>query len=174
MRVFPMAPLPDADHAISASDPEVVALYSRYGGLFTAMRGAKWLLKPHALNVSAGGSVLANAFELPHAPGKASLWVLALGGNQSSAELSVAHLAAGVSSAGFEVLHPRHIPLPKLPTPAATLPCKSAPQLTFTVSRTIDIRQRSSGLSQPECARRRADQSQAPSRCARLRVPRVA
>ena len=25
MRVFPMAPLPDADHAISASDPEVVA-----------------------------------------------------------------------------------------------------------------------------------------------------
>jgi hypothetical protein len=57
MRVFPMAPLPQADHAISASDPTVVAWYSRYGEMFTALRGATWLLKPHALNVSGGACV---------------------------------------------------------------------------------------------------------------------
>ena len=80
MKVFPMSPLPQADHAISASDPVVVALYSRYGGLFSTLRGAKWLLKPHALNVSSCGGEgrgprsegpLANVFEQPElVPGK--------------------------------------------------------------------------------------------------------
>jgi len=68
MKVFSMAPLPQADHAISLSDPEVVYEYSRYGGLFTTLRGAKWLLKPHAVNAS--GAALVNVFEQPIAPGK--------------------------------------------------------------------------------------------------------
>ena len=67
MKVFPMAPFPQADHCI-ASDPKAEALYIAYGGMFTALRGAKYLLKAHAVSVS-GGPAVANAYELPHAPG---------------------------------------------------------------------------------------------------------
>ena len=102
MKVFPMAPFPQADHCI-ASDPKAEALYISYGGMFTALRGAKYLLKAHAVSVS-GGPAVANAYELPHAPGAASLWAVMLGGNQSSAALTVAHLPSGEPK--FEVLHP--------------------------------------------------------------------
>ena len=97
-----MAPFPQADHCI-ASDPKAEALYISYGGMFTALRGTKYLLKAHAVSVS-GGPAVANAYELPHAPGAASLWAVMLGGNQSSAALTVAHLPSGEPK--FEVLHP--------------------------------------------------------------------
>jgi hypothetical protein len=39
----------------------VEVYFLQYGALFSSLRGAKWLLKPHALNVS-GGSAVANVF----------------------------------------------------------------------------------------------------------------
>jgi hypothetical protein len=151
MKVFPMAPLPQADHAISASDPTVVALYSRYGEMFSALRGATWLLQPHALNVTSttgssvtggdsGGedTVVANVFELPHAPGQATLWVVMLAdSSETAANLSVAYLPAGTGSDGFEVLHPRDVAVPALPIPATMVGCASAAAaLEFTPSET--------------------------------------
>lgn len=55
MKVFPMAPFPQADHCIGP-DPEAEELYKMYGPLFKAIVGAKWLLKPHAVNITADGS----------------------------------------------------------------------------------------------------------------------
>eukprot|EP01043_Picozoa_sp_COSAG02_P032969 COSAG02_NODE_2226_length_9456_cov_6.430587_2_plen_631_part_00 len=130
MKVFPMAPLPQADHAISASDSAVVALYSRYGQMFTALKGVTWLLKPHALNVT-GGDAVANVFEQLHAPGHATLWVVMLGGSQATAKLSVAYLPAETESDAFEVLHPRDIALPHQPIPAAMVGCSSSTALLF-------------------------------------------
>ena len=59
-----MAPFPQADHCI-ASDPMAEALYISYGGMFSALRGAKYLLRPHAVNVTR--PAVANVYELPHA-----------------------------------------------------------------------------------------------------------
>jgi hypothetical protein len=60
-----MAPFPQAYHCIS-SDPKAEALYIAYGGMFSALRGAKYLLRPHAINVTQ--PAVANVYELPHAP----------------------------------------------------------------------------------------------------------
>ena len=60
-----MAPFPQADHCIS-SDPKAEALYIAYGGMFSALRGAKYLLRPHAINMTQ--PAVANVYELPHAP----------------------------------------------------------------------------------------------------------
>eukprot|EP01047_Picozoa_sp_COSAG01_P078611 COSAG01_NODE_14591_length_1435_cov_1.172904_3_plen_80_part_01 len=46
-----MAPFPQADHCIGP-DQDAEALYRRYGGLFQALVGAKWLLRAHAANVT--------------------------------------------------------------------------------------------------------------------------
>ena len=94
----------EADHCIGEGGVPAAAeaQYVRYGGLFAAMRGAKWLLLPHAVNVTGDGPALANAFEMPHAPGRASLWAVMLGGAQTSAKLSVAHLPDQLPSAGAE------------------------------------------------------------------------
>lgn len=55
MKVFPMAPFPQADHCIGP-DPKAEALYRMYGPLFQALVGAKWLLKSHAVNITADGN----------------------------------------------------------------------------------------------------------------------
>ena len=103
LKVFPMAPFPDADHCIS-SDPVAEQYYFRYGHMMRALVGAKWLLKAHAVSVN--GTAVSNAFEMPHAVGKATLWVVVLGGDASSALLSVAYLPAGTSTSSFQVLFP--------------------------------------------------------------------
>jgi len=110
MKVYPMAPFPQADHCIG-SDAAAEVLYIRYGGMMSAMRGAKYLLMTHAVNVSGSGSgsgsggggggsgsasLVANAFEMPSKTGVysgvATLWPLMLGGNATSATLQVAYL----------------------------------------------------------------------------------
>ena len=74
--------------------------------MMSSLIGAKWLLKGHAVNVT-GGPAVANAFETPQAGvGSAALWAVMLGGNQTTATLSVAYLPAGSGSVKFEVLHP--------------------------------------------------------------------
>jgi hypothetical protein len=84
-----MAPFPQADHCIGP-DRDAEALYRRYGGLFQALVGAKWLLRAHAANVTAPARV--NVFERPSAVGSATLWAVMLGGNQTAATLSVQYL----------------------------------------------------------------------------------
>ena len=108
-----MAPFPDADHSVQPSNVTNV-YYKMYGGLFIALRGAKWLLKPHAVNVTAASSpsstLVANVFELPHAPGLATLWAVMLGGGDgvTTATLSVGYLppASAGNALTFEVLRP--------------------------------------------------------------------
>ena len=108
MKVFPMAPFPQADHCIG-SDPLAETIYKAYGGMFSSLVGAKWLLKPHAVNVT-GGAAVANVFELPHAPETATLWAVMLGQGQSVAKLSIAYLPTASGEAevalNFEVMHP--------------------------------------------------------------------
>lgn len=65
LKVFPMAPFPQADHCI-ASDPQAEAIYIKYGGMFSALRGAKYFLRPHAINITK--PAVANVYEMPHVP----------------------------------------------------------------------------------------------------------
>jgi hypothetical protein len=132
MKVFPMAPFPQADHAIP-EDPAAEVFFLQYGALFSSLRGAKWLLKAHAVNVT-GGPAVANVFELPHSPGQAGLWALMLGGNQTGASLSVAYLHADIGPGSFEVLHPRDIVPPPPPPPVAAHSCADEAPLTFALA----------------------------------------
>lgn len=61
--VFPMAPFPQNDHALMPS-PRADKLFLDYGPMFEAMRGKKWVLLPHVVNVE-GQGVKANLFRVP-------------------------------------------------------------------------------------------------------------
>jgi len=61
--VFPTAPVPGNDHTITPS-PDVDRWYLDYGPLFAALRGRKWVLTPHAVEV-AGIAAKANVFAVP-------------------------------------------------------------------------------------------------------------
>jgi len=63
MGVYPSAPHPQNDHLIQP-DPSVDAEYMVYGPLLDAMRGKKWVLAPHAIEV-VGNVAKANLFEVP-------------------------------------------------------------------------------------------------------------
>lgn len=60
--VYPMAPFPGNDHSLQPS-PRVDAAYLKFGPLFRALEGKKWVLEPHAVRVVAG-SAIANAFRV--------------------------------------------------------------------------------------------------------------
>lgn len=61
--VFPMAPFPQNDHSINP-DPWAEAQYCAYGPLMDAMRGKKWALEPHCIEVQ-GQQAKANLFAVP-------------------------------------------------------------------------------------------------------------
>ena len=116
MNVFPMAPFPGADHSVAPSTA-TDAFYIMYGGMFQSLVGATWLLAPHAVNVSRAArltehgaatatTLVANAFELPHEEGFATLWAIMLGGaaDATAATLSVAHLPPGTTATSFEAM----------------------------------------------------------------------
>jgi hypothetical protein len=63
MGVYPMVPYPKNDHSITP-DPWADQYYLDYGPLLVAMRGKKWVLAPHAIEV-AGNVAKANLFEVP-------------------------------------------------------------------------------------------------------------
>jgi hypothetical protein len=63
MGVYPMAPYPKNDHSITP-DPEADAKYLEYGPLMTAMRGKKWVLEPHCIEVE-DQAAKANLFAVP-------------------------------------------------------------------------------------------------------------
>ncbi|MFA5816683.1 MAG: alpha-L-fucosidase, partial [Bacteroidales bacterium] len=63
MGVYPMAPFPGNDHSILPDD-WTDRQYLDYGPLMAAMRGKKWVLEPHCLEVK-DGAAKANLFEVP-------------------------------------------------------------------------------------------------------------
>jgi hypothetical protein len=63
MGVYPMVPYPKNDHSITP-DPEADAKYLEYGPLMAAMRGKKWVLEPHSIEVEAQ-KARANLFAVP-------------------------------------------------------------------------------------------------------------
>ncbi|HUW61925.1 MAG TPA: hypothetical protein VMZ06_13070, partial [Candidatus Bathyarchaeia archaeon] len=63
MGVYPTAPLPQNDHTINPSE-FADKYYLDYGPMLDAMRGKRWVLEPHAIEVK-GGKAKANLFEVP-------------------------------------------------------------------------------------------------------------
>jgi hypothetical protein len=63
MGVYPTAPFPFNNHAIRP-DPQTDAQYATYGPLLEAMRGKKWVLAPHCLEVAKDAAKV-NLFEVP-------------------------------------------------------------------------------------------------------------
>ncbi len=59
--VYPMAPFPGNDHSIEPS-PWAERYYLDYGPLFAALRGKKWVLRPHVISVE--GTAKANVFQV--------------------------------------------------------------------------------------------------------------
>ena len=63
MGVYPMAPFPGNDHSIRP-DEWTDKQYLDYGPLLSMMRGKKWVLEPHCIEVT-GGMAKANLFRVP-------------------------------------------------------------------------------------------------------------
>ncbi len=63
MGVYPMAPFPGNDHSI-LPEPWTDQQYLDYGPLLSAMRGKKWALEPHCIEVQ-NGLAKANLFKVP-------------------------------------------------------------------------------------------------------------
>jgi hypothetical protein len=61
--VFPMAPFPANDHSLRPG-PWVDRQYLDYGPLLSLMRGKKWVLEPHCIEVD-GREAKVNLFEVP-------------------------------------------------------------------------------------------------------------
>ena len=49
--LFPMPPMPDADHSLQNGSAAVHAQFLRYGPLFKMLKGREWVLRPHAVSV---------------------------------------------------------------------------------------------------------------------------
>jgi len=63
MGVYPMVPYPKNDHSITP-DPWADQYYIDYGPLMDAMRGKKWVLEPHCIEIE-GHEAKANLFAVP-------------------------------------------------------------------------------------------------------------
>lgn len=61
--VFPSVPVPAADHTIP-EDPWADQFFLDYGPLLNAIRGKRWVLKPHVISV-ANHAAHANLFQVP-------------------------------------------------------------------------------------------------------------
>ncbi len=105
------APVPGNDHTI-LPDPVRDRFYYDYGPLLDAMRGKRWVLRPHAIEV-VGGRALTNLFEVPD--GYAA--PVTFGGDASSVQVVLRNLPgiAGGKGLGFEAL----LPGGERPVPAA-------------------------------------------------------
>ncbi len=101
--VFPTAPLPMNDHTISPS-AWADRWYLDYGPLFNSLRGRKWSLVPHAIEVE-GQAAKANLFEVPGG----LIAVVTFGGPASRATVKLGNvgvLIKGGTSLACEALHP--------------------------------------------------------------------
>ncbi len=101
--VYPTAPLPENDHSIQPS-AWADRWYLDYGPLFNQLRGRKWVLAPHVLQVE-GKAAKANLFQIPGG------WLIPVcfGGTNQSANVVVRNLSSlSAQAQRFKcmVLHP--------------------------------------------------------------------
>jgi hypothetical protein len=100
--MFPVAPFPQNDHCILPS-AEADKIYLDYGPMFTAMRGRKWSLLPHVIQIDQG-EAKANLFKVP------SGYVLAitLGGSAANSSMTLRDLPEIVAgkTVKCEFIHP--------------------------------------------------------------------
>jgi len=97
--VYPTAPYPWNNHCINP-EPSADQLFTDYGPLFDAMRGKKWVLAPHAVEV-AGDMAKANLFQVS---GGYAMPVT-FGGQSGFADIVVRNVA-GLDAPHCAVLHP--------------------------------------------------------------------
>lgn len=97
MGVFPMAPFPGNDHALSPS-AVVDQLYIDYSPLLNVMRGRKWVLTPHAVETQ--DNVKVNLFTV----GESYVMPVMFGGSARSASVTL----HGVKNGRYDVaiVHP--------------------------------------------------------------------
>jgi hypothetical protein len=96
--VYPMAPYPINDHSLTPN-AEADKQYLDYGPLLDLMRGKKWVLAPHAVEV-AGGGAQANIFQVPGG----YVVPVTFGGDTPEAVLTIRGIKADISTA--DVFHP--------------------------------------------------------------------
>jgi hypothetical protein len=100
--MFPVAPFPQNDHCILPS-AEADKIYLDYGPMFTAMRGRKWCLLPHVVQIDQGEAKtnlfkVAGGYVIP----------ITLGGSAANSSLTLRDLPEIVAGKKLkcEVIHP--------------------------------------------------------------------
>jgi hypothetical protein len=96
--VYPMAPYPGNDHSLLPGE-WVDKQYLDYGPLLDLMRGKKWVLSPHAVEVAAGAAKV-NIFQVPGG----YVVPVTFGGNTPEVVVTVRGVNAEIATA--EVFHP--------------------------------------------------------------------
>lgn len=102
MGVYPTAPLAGNDHTIGP-DPWAEQYYMDYGKLFDAIRGKKWVLEPHVIEV-VDNKAKTNLFEIP----ERYAIPVTFGGSEQSVTVRLRNLPKlpGQSTLVAEVIHP--------------------------------------------------------------------
>jgi hypothetical protein len=100
MGVYPMAPYPSNNHSLNPS-PWVDQQYLDYGPLLDAMRGKKWVLRPHCIEVR-GAAAKANLFEVPGG----HVIPVTFAGNARSVEVVLRGMDGFSDKTMIEALHP--------------------------------------------------------------------
>ncbi|MGD0899696.1 MAG: hypothetical protein ABR915_17835 [Thermoguttaceae bacterium] len=98
LAAFPTAPFPGNNHTVGP-DPKLEQWYLDYGPLLNAIRGKRWVLLPHVIEVE-NDVALANLFEVPG--GYAA--PIVFGGDAAGARVSIRGLPQ--LPVAFDVLHP--------------------------------------------------------------------
>ncbi len=99
MGVYPMAPFPGNDHSI-LPDEWTDRQYLDYGPLMASMRGKKWVLEPHCLEVG-DGAAKANLFEVPGG----YIVPVVFGADESTVTLKIRNIP-GLDSVKCQALYP--------------------------------------------------------------------
>jgi hypothetical protein len=100
MGVYPTVPYPGNNHCIGPS-PWVDEQYLAYGSLLDAMRGKRWVLLPHCVEVT-GNAAKVNLFEVP---GGYAMPVT-FGGQAKSVEVVLRGLQGISDKTRIEAIHP--------------------------------------------------------------------
>lgn len=97
---FPTAPYPLNNHCIQPS-PQADQWYYDYGPLFDLLRGKRWVLEPHCIQV-ADNAAKANLFRVPGG------WVASVvfGGTNSTAVVQIQNVPDMNNAVRCEVFHP--------------------------------------------------------------------
>ncbi len=100
MGIYPMAPYPLNDHSVE-SGPFVDRQYLDYGPMLDAIRGKRWVLAPHAVNVD-DGAAKANAFSVPGG------WAIPVvfGGDRPAVKIRLRNMGDLAAVKTARVLHP--------------------------------------------------------------------